>query len=134
MNRALRVLMAEDNAADAELILYELRKAGFKPEAHRVETEKAFRESLNRGWDIILVDYSMPSFNGLRALQILVHTGLEAPCILVSGSIAEDVAIAAMKEGAADYVLKDRLARLGPAVRQALEKSGLEKARRQSEE
>jgi PAS domain S-box-containing protein len=141
MKRPIRVLIVEDTPSDMELALRELRRAGFDPEWECVETEEAFLDSLQRDFDIILSDYSMPQFDGLRALALVKRSGLETPFILVSGTMGEETAVAAMKQGATDYLLKDRLARLGPAVTQALEQSRLrrekvyaEEALRESEE
>src|ERR1700704_1729805 len=117
----LRVLLVEDNPDDAELILRELRRAGFDPDWKRVETEAEFSRSLDPGIDIILSDYVMPQFSGLRALEALNNCGLEIPFVIVSGTIGEETAVAAMRSGAADYLLKDRLARLGKAVERALD-------------
>jgi PAS domain S-box-containing protein len=132
--RPLRVLIVEDSPADAELMALELRHAGFAPEWECVETEEGFLDSLQRDFDIILSDYSMPQFDGMRALELAKRRGLEIPFILVSGAMGEETAVAAMKQGATDYLLKDRLARLGPAVTQALEQSRLRKERTRSEE
>lgn len=119
----LRLLLVEDNAEDAELVLLELRRAGFDVAVQRVENELAFRASLNGEVDLILSDYALPQFNGIRALQVLSDLGFDIPFILVSGTIGEEIAVAAMKLGAADYLLKDRLGRLGSAVSQAIERS-----------
>ncbi len=120
MTTPLRVLIVEDNPQDAELVVRALQRAGFTPDWRRVETEAAFLGSLDAGFDIILSDFAMPQFDGLRALALLQQHGLDVPFILVSGTIGEDAAVEAMKQGAADYLLKDRLARLGRAVTQAL--------------
>jgi two-component system cell cycle sensor histidine kinase/response regulator CckA len=130
----LKVLIAEDNPADAELMVRELRRAGFEPDWQRVDTEAAYLERLHSGLDLVLSDYAMPQFSGLRALQLLKQRGLEVPLIIVSGTIGEDTAVAAMKVGAADYLLKDRLTRLGTAVTHALAESRLRRERRQSDE
>lgn len=141
MKRPLRVLLVEDRDSDAEIVLRELRNGGFAPEWERVETEAGFLDSLQRDFDIILSDYSMPQFDGLRALALVKRRAPEIPFILVSGTMGEETAVAAMKQGATDYLLKDRLARLGSAVSRALEQSGLrrhkvraEEASRESEE
>jgi PAS domain S-box-containing protein len=123
MLRPLRVLILEDSPTDAELILHELRHAGFAPESVCVETEKAFLDSLQQDFDIILSDYYMPQFDGTRALALLKQRELEIPFILVSGRMGEETAVAAMKQGATDYLLKDQLARLGQAVNHALEQN-----------
>ncbi len=132
MSRSFQVLIVEDNPADAELLARELRRAGFFPSLQRVDTEAEFAACLHPDLDLILSDYAMPAFSGLRALEMLVESGLEIPFILISGNIGEDVAVAAMKLGAADYLLKDRLARLGPAIHQALEQARLRRDRKQS--
>src|ERR1700678_957665 len=134
MPQPLKVLIAEDNLNDAELTLAELRRAGFEPEWERVETEAAFLEKLNGGLDIVLSDFQMPGFNGLRALELLKQSGLDVPFILISGTIGEEIAVTAMRRGATDYLLKDRLARLGTAVTHALAESRLRRERQQSAE
>jgi PAS domain S-box-containing protein len=114
--RPLKVLIADGDPADAELMLGELRRAGFEPDFHRVDTESEYLERLNGGLDLVLSELQMPKFSGLRALELLKRQGLEVPFILVSGGISVGTAVAAIKNGAADYVPKDRLARLGAAV------------------
>ena len=116
----LRVLLVEDNPSDAELILYELRWAGFDPDSLRVETEDDFLDALDLAPDIILADFRLPQYDGLRALDSLKERGLDIPFIIISGNIGEELAASAIKQGAADYLLKDRMVRLGPAVKQAL--------------
>ena len=134
MKRPLRVLLVEDRDSDAEIVLRELRNGGFAPEWERVETEAGFLDSLQRDFDIILSDYSMPQFDGLRALALVKRRAPEIPFILVSGTMGEETAVAAMKQGATDYLLKDRLARLGPAVSRALEQTGLRRHKARAEE
>jgi PAS domain S-box-containing protein len=134
MTQPLRILIVEDNAGDAELLLRELRRAGFDPEGKRVDTEAEYLTNLDPALDIILSDYSMPQFSGLRALELLKERGLEIPFILVSATIGEESAVSAMRSGAADYLLKDRLARLGQAVEHALEQKRLRDERRRAEE
>jgi PAS domain S-box-containing protein len=126
--------MAEDNPRDAEMILRELCAGGFNPQCERVDTEDGFRKGLETEVDIILSDYAMPQFGGMRALEIVKQSGLETPFILISGTIGEEIAVTAMKKGASDYLLKDRLVRLGPAVTQALEQSRYRKGRERAEE
>lgn len=121
MPRPLRVLIVEDSTSDADLIVRELRRAEFDPDWQRVDTEAEYEACLGPDLDIILADYRLPHFSGMRALELLRERGLNLPFILVSGAIGEDVAITAMKQGATDYLLKDRLARLGPAIERALE-------------
>lgn len=134
MARPLRVLIVEDCLQDAELLLRELRRAGFEPEWIRVENEDAYLANLHAGWHIILSDYNLPQFDGFRALELLQESGLNIPFILISGTIGEDSAVNAMKKGAHDYLLKDRLARLGPAIEHALEENRLHKERAMARE
>jgi PAS domain S-box-containing protein len=132
--KPLRLLLAEDNPDDADLILRRLRSAGFDLEHERVETEPDYLSKLSPDLDIILSDFSMPQFTGLRALQLLKESELDLPFILISGTIGEETAVAAMRRGATDYLLKDRLTRLGEAVRQALEQHSVRKERERAEE
>ena len=116
MATPIHVLILEDRPADAALMVHELRRAGFDPVWWRVETEEDYLAHLQAGLDVILADYSLPQFDALRALQLLQERGGDTPFLIVSATIGEEIAVAAMKQGAADYLLKDRLARLGPAV------------------
>ncbi len=125
MSIPLRVLILEDREPDAKLMLHELRQAGYDPVSERVADEAGFLRHLDPPPDVICADYTMPQFDAPRALALLKERGLDIPLIIVTGSIGEELAVAAMREGAADYLLKDRLARLGPAVRQALEQKRL---------
>jgi PAS domain S-box-containing protein len=129
MPKPLKVLIAEDNPNDAELAMMELRRAGFEPKWERVETEADYIARLNDDLDLILSDFQMPSFNGFRALELLKDRGLEVPFILISGTIGEDVAVTAMKRGATDYFLKDRLTRLGSSVTNAIAEGRLRRER-----
>ena len=137
----LRVLILEDRPEDAELVLHELRRAGFEPDWLRVDTEAAYLANLDREWDIILADYSLPTFDAPRALHIVQDRNLNIPFIMISGTVGEELAVECVKQGAADYLLKDRLGRLGPAISKALadirrerEKQEAEAALRESEE
>ncbi|HML21118.1 MAG TPA: PAS domain S-box protein [Aggregatilinea sp.] len=117
----LQVLLVEDKPDDAELILYELKHAGFEPQWRRVESETDYVRALaEQPPDIILADFTLPQFNGLDALRLLIERELDIPFILVTGSLGEELAVESIKRGAADYLLKDRLVRLGEAVRRAL--------------
>lgn len=129
----LRVLLLEDHPGDAELMLHELCCHGFAPDWVRVETEADLVAQLGLPWDLILADYVLPEFDALRALRLLQKRGLDIPVIVVTGQVGEETAVACMKEGAADYLLKDRLARLGPAVARALEEKVLREEKRQAE-
>jgi PAS domain S-box-containing protein len=116
----LSVLVVEDVPADAELICEQLRRDGHRVEWSRVDTEADFRASLNPRLDAILSDCKLPSFSASRALEIVRESGLDVPFILVSGTIGEEAATALIREGAADYVSKDRLGRLSTAVSRAM--------------
>src|SRR6476620_10297788 len=121
MNFPLRVLHLEDDARDTELVQATLEGEGIQSELTRVERKQDFLAALQReSLDLILADYTLPSFDGLSALRIAQQHSPEVPFIFVSGTLGEDVAIEALKTGATDYVLKTRLARLGPAVTRAL--------------
>jgi DNA-binding NtrC family response regulator len=130
----LRALLVEDNADDADLLLYELKTRGFSVSAERVWTAARFRERLTEPFDVILADYTVPSFGAVAALEILRETGVDIPLIVVTGTIGEETAVACMRDGAVDYLLKDRLTRLGAAVEQALEQRRSQRAQRQAEE
>ena len=121
MATPLRVLIIEDRADDAELMLYELHRAGFEADWRRVETEEDYLAQLDPAPDIILADYTLPQWDALRAVQLLQERSLDIPLIVVTGTISEEVAVECMKQGAANYILKDRMARLGQAVKHALE-------------
>src|SRR4051812_30194769 len=115
MGSHLRVLIVEDSEDDAELALAELKRAGYEPHWKRVYSAQDLQAALGgEEWDLVIADYSMPSFTGLEALGLVRASGLDLPFIVVSGTIGEDVAVAAMKAGAHDYLIKDRLARLAP--------------------
>lgn len=134
MTSRLRVLIVEDRQSDVQLMLHELRRAGFDPDWTHVDTEYDFLAQLQSSPDIILSDFSLPSFDALTALQLLRERGLDTPFIVVSGSIGEDVAVNAMKQGATDYLLKDRLGRLGAAVKNAMEQRRLVQEKQKAEQ
>jgi two-component system cell cycle sensor histidine kinase/response regulator CckA len=134
MATPLRLLMLEDNPSDAELALHALRRAGYDPTANRVETEQDFRDHLQPAPEIILADFSMPKFDSLRALEIVHECRLDIPFIIVSGTIGEERAVQAMQHGATDYIMKDRLGRLGAAVKQAMAGRALKKGKLAAEQ
>ncbi len=133
MSRSINVLVLEDIPTDAELMIHELRRAGFDPKWWRVDTEQDYLSSLEVPLDIILSDYSLPQFDAVKALQYLLNHQLDIPFIIVSGAITEEMAVECMKLGAADYLIKDRLARLGQAVTRALEQKKLREERKNAE-
>lgn len=121
MSVPLRVLHVEDSQDDALLLLRELERGGYEPEVRRVCTAGDMRAALDsERWDVVISDYVMPSFSGLQALEVLKESGTDLPFIIVSGKIGEDIAIMAMKAGAHDYILKNNLVRLVPAIRREL--------------
>lgn len=117
----LRALIVEDDIADAELMVAELRRTGFELSWERVQTEEDYLSRLADSPDIVLADYALPQFSGGRALELLQQQGLGIPFIVVSGTVGEEAAAEIIKLGATDYVLKRSLARLGPAVTRALQ-------------
>jgi len=130
-----RVLMVEDSADDAALLIRELRRGGYRITFERVETADDLRSALaTKPWDLIISDYTMPRFSGLRALELLKQTGIDIPFIMVSGSIGEATAVEAMKAGAHDYLMKDNLRRLVPSVNRELREANLRRGRRRIEE
>src|SRR5438094_9219156 len=114
--RPLRLLILEDRPEDADLALRQLRRAGFDPTWRRVEDEEGFRANLDPELDLIIADYHQPQFDALRALKLMQEAGLDIPFVLVSGAVGEDMAVAAVRLGAVEYVLKDRLGWLVTAV------------------
>ena len=135
MTTPLRVLIIEDSENDTELLLRELRRGGYAPEYERVETPEGLVDALARqSWDLVISDYVMPCFNGLQALKLTQEKGIDIPFILVSGAIGEDVAVAAMKAGAHDYLMKGNLARLLPAIARELREVGIRQERHHTEE
>src|SRR5437879_6581376 len=99
MSTRIKLLILEDRALDAELMLAELRRAGFEPDWRRVDSEPEFLAALEPAPDVILADFSMPQFSAMRALELLKERALDIPLVIVSGSIGEDIAVAAMKHG-----------------------------------
>jgi two-component system cell cycle sensor histidine kinase/response regulator CckA len=126
--------MVEDQPADAKLILDALKRAGFDPVWRRVDTEADYIAALSGELDVILADFMMPAFSSTRALELLKATGLDIPFIIVSGSIGEDTAVEALHRGAADYLLKDRLTRLGQAIHRAAAERQLQRDKQALEE
>ena len=135
MGIPLRTLIIEDSEDDALLVVRALQKGGYDPAWELVETADAMREALEReAWDIIISDYKMPHFSGLAALTLYKEKGLDIPLIIVSGTIGEETAVAAMVSGAHDYVMKDNLPRLVPAVQRELKEAESRRERMWAEE
>jgi DNA-binding NarL/FixJ family response regulator len=134
MSNKLRILILEDMPADAELMEDELNQAGFKFDAKRVAGRSGFIKELEEfSPDLILADYSLPGFGGRAALKIVMDKRLDIPLIFVSGAIGEELAIELLKQGATDYVLKDKLSRLGLSVKRALNELGERNDRKKAE-
>jgi two-component system cell cycle sensor histidine kinase/response regulator CckA len=136
-NGALRLLMVEDSDLDARIILRELRRAGFQPRHQRVTTEAQLRDALQReSWDLVLSDHAMPGFSSTLALGVLddersrIPAIADLPFIIVSGTIGEETAVEAMRCGARDYILKDNLGRLAPAIERELREAATRRERR----
>jgi len=134
MLQHIRILMIEDNPHDAELIDRELRRAGLEFSAERVDGEHTLRRALQSPPDVILADYHLPAFDGIEALRIAREVLPETPFLFVSGSIGEERAVQALREGATDYILKDRLSRLPSAITRALEQQRDRGMRRSAQE
>jgi diguanylate cyclase (GGDEF)-like protein len=132
----LKVLVIEDDANDADLVVRTLTRAGYDVTATRVDTADQLRRALGRKgrWDIAIADYTMPAFSGTKALAIVREHGVDLPFIFVSGTIGEDVAVAAMKQGAHDYIIKGNLARLAPAVERELREAAVRRERTRANE
>jgi signal transduction histidine kinase len=129
----LRVLLVEDSEADALLLERKLARGGYDVVLERVETAAALQAALARdAWDIVISDFMLPQWNGMDALRIVRETSEGLPFILVSGAVGEETAVEAIKAGASDYLLKDRLTRLPTAVAHALEEAGFRRERQRS--
>jgi two-component system cell cycle sensor histidine kinase/response regulator CckA len=134
--KSLHVLLVEDSLDDALLVQREIERTGWAVTSERVEEAETMRAALAREhrWDIILSDWGMPRFNALDALYVLKETGLDIPFIIVSGSIGEEAAVSALRAGARDFVPKDRLSRLAPAIQRELRESEVRRALGRTEE
>jgi len=132
--RPLRVLIADDSDNDALLLLRALRKAGYETIFERVWTAPGMRAALQKQqWEVVISDYQMPGFGGFEALELLKASGQDVPFILVSAVVSEETAVMAMKAGAHDYIMKRRLARLGPAIERELREAQTRAAKKLTE-
>ena len=117
----IRVLFLEDNRDDVEIVAQTYKSAGLAVEVERVESQPMFRQALeHEDWDLLLLDYALPRFDGVSALELARRLRPELPAVILSGVMAEDLAAETLKIGAADYVLKDSLDRLGPVTARVL--------------
>ncbi len=132
--KELNLLILEDEPDDAEMEVKELERKGFIIKWRRVETESAFRKALEDKPDLILADYSLPSFDGMSALRMQQEIAPEIPLIIISGSIGEEFAVECLRSGATDHITKDKLSRLYPVVKRALEEVELRRERKRAEE
>jgi diguanylate cyclase (GGDEF)-like protein len=133
--RPLRLLLVEDSENDALLVVEHLRAGGYEPDFRRVETAEALTNALeHHEWDMVIADYTIPGFSGTAALSIVRSRGLEVPFIFVSGTIGEDIAVEAMKNGAGDYIIKNNLNRLIPAINRELRDAEVRRERTRAEE
>ena len=131
---SIRLLLVEDSEADAELLVHMLSRSGYAVHSRRVDSETALHAALDESdWDLVIADFSMPSFNGHRALGVVRSRGFEMPFIFVSGTIGEEAAVNAMRAGAQDYVSKRDLGRLIPAVERELREAVVRQDRRRAD-
>lgn len=134
MSKGLSVLLVEDSEKDALLVAHELRSHGYTLQLKRVQKEEPFSTALKEQlWDVIIADYSLPQFGAMAALKLLQKSNLDIPFLIVSGAIGEETAVAAMKAGAHDYIMKDRLARLVPALEREMREARVRQERKQAE-
>lgn len=133
--KRLRVLLVEDDPNDAELVVLELQRGGYEPAMRRVQTAAEMRLALaEEGWDVIVSDYSMPTFSGPEAFTVLRDAGLDLPFIIVSGTIGEEVAVEAMRAGVHDFLIKGHLRRLVAAIERELREATMRAERRKIQE
>lgn len=134
VRKPLRVLVVEDSQDDAYFLLRELRKGGYEPEYLRVDTLAATAEALaGERWELVISDYRLPRFTALDVLALARERTLDIPIIVISGAIGEDLAVETMRAGAHDYIMKDRMVRLCPAIERELREAGVRRERRQAE-
>ncbi len=135
VDRSLKLLLIEDSEDDALLLIHALKREGFNVQYQRVESPQGMAAALETdAWDVIISDYQMPHFTGLAALSIYQAHLLDIPFIIVSGAIGEETAVQVMKAGAHDYLLKDNLARLGPAIERELHEAAIRRERREAQQ
>ncbi len=133
--KPLRVLIVEDSEDDAVLMVRELERAGYGVTWRRVDSAATMRTALDQGaWDVVVADYSLPGFSGPGALAVLQEIGRDTPFVVVSGTMGEDVAVAMMRAGAHDYMMKNNLARLAPAIDRELREADVRRERKRAEE
>lgn len=130
----LRTLIVEDSENDAELLVRTLRRGGYEPAYQRVDTAQAMQAALQQSaWDVVISDYSMPSFSGIAALRLLQQHGTDIPFIMLSGVVGEEIAVMTMKAGAHDFVTKENLVRLVPAIERELREAAMRREHKRME-
>lgn len=135
MDAALSILFVEDSESDVLLAIRELRREGYAPNFERVDTPEGLRAALaEQEWDLVITDHNMPYLDSVAVISSIKELGLDIPIIIVSGIIPEDTAVAAMKLGAQDYIMKDNLARLIPAIERELDEARVRQARKHAED
>jgi len=135
MQKPLHILIVEDSEDDTALVLEMLKEHGYRPVHRRVETPEEMMDALRQNrWDVVVSDYTMPHFNALAAMRLIKEACLDIPFIIVTGSIGEEIAVGAMKAGAHDYLMKDNLARLIPAIERELQEAVRRREHRQADE
>jgi DNA-binding NtrC family response regulator len=133
-DQSLRVLIVEDSEDDLLLLIRNLQKGGYNPAYERVQTAAAMKKALkNKQWDIILCDYTLPKFNALSAIALLKEKNMDIPLIVVTGAVGEETAAECMRLGAQDYIMKENLSRLCPAIARELEDAKVRKKQKQAE-
>jgi signal transduction histidine kinase/DNA-binding NarL/FixJ family response regulator len=133
LSTPINVLIVDDSPSDTQLVLHELKRSGFAPTFERVDSQAATAAALDRGgWHVVIADYHLPGWSGLSALKMVREREMTTPFIVVSGTIGEETAVEAMRAGAHDYVLKDNLARLGPAVTREMADAQVRRERHQA--
>jgi DNA-binding NtrC family response regulator len=130
MGKPLNILIIEDSEKDTALLLRELTRSGYDPTYECVCTAADLLPALqNKNWDIIVSDFVMPQFDGLEALKMVKEKGIDSPFIIMSGKISDETAVQAMKAGASDYIMKDHLSRLGPAIEREIKEAAARRER-----
>ncbi|MEP6850065.1 MAG: response regulator [Acidobacteriota bacterium] len=133
--KKIALLSVEDSDADYKLVLHHLQKAGYEVYSEKVETSQDMRAALaSRTWDVIISDYRMPQFSGLEAFEVLKETGFDIPFVMISGTIGEETAVKALLAGVHDYLMKDNLSRLAPAIERGIEDAKNRKIQRETQE
>ena len=133
MNVSLGVLIVDDSDDDAKLMIRQFQKGGYDPKWERVETAEAMEAALEQQeWDVILCDYKMPRFSAPAALKIVQEKNIDIPFIIVSGAIGENMAVAAMKSGAHDFLMKDKLAKLVVTIEREIREAKIRQEKKNS--